>query len=278
VLFLCEGAYIRSFVIQEVCCVGVTTVIGFIIAVSGLILGFVVDGGQITSLFSPTAAMIVFGGTIGATVMCFSLQELKAVPGLIKMIFTYEDPDEVLLIDQMVELADKVRREGILYLEKMIPGFDDEFMRKGIQLVVDGADPELVRLILETEIYTDQERQSAGASIFEAAGGFAPTMGIIGTVMGLVHVLGNLSNPEELGSAIALAFLATFYGISSANIVWLPIAEKLKNIGRKEVFLRELMLEGITSIQAGYNPILIRERLTAYLKARNTTEAAAGAE
>jgi chemotaxis protein MotA len=258
--------------------VGVTTVVGFIIAISGLILGFTMDGGHASSLLSPTAAMIVFGGTIGATIMCFSMQELRAVPALVKMIFAYKDPDEVLLIEQLVDLADKVRREGILYLEKMIPEFDDDFMRKGIQLVVDGADPELVRLILETELYASQERHSAGAGIFEAAGGFAPTMGIVGTVMGLVHVLGNLANPDELGAAISLAFLATLYGISSANILWLPIAEKLKNIGKKEDLLRELMLEGIISIQAGYNPILIRERLTAYLKARYSTDAEANVE
>ncbi|MEG3069828.1 MAG: MotA/TolQ/ExbB proton channel family protein [Candidatus Syntrophopropionicum ammoniitolerans] len=139
-------------------------------------------------------------------------------------------------------------------------------MHKGIQLVVDGIEPEMVRMIMETEMYTIREHNNTGIGIFEAAGGFAPTMGIIGTVMGLVHVLGNLSNPETLGPAIALAFIATLYGIGSANILWLPIAAKLRNLSEKEDILRELMLEGLLSIQAGYNPIIVRERLTAFLR------------
>ncbi len=247
---------------------GVTTIIGFIIAAGCLVLAYILDGGNISSLFRGTAALIVFGGTIGATTMCFSLQELKTVPKLIKIILFHKHPDEVALIEQIVDLSDKVRREGVLYLEKQLPQIDDDFMRKGIQLVVDGTDPELVRMIMETELYAMQERHSAGAGVFEAAGGFAPTMGIIGTVLGLVHVLGNLENPETLGPAIALAFIATLYGIGSANILWLPIAEKLKNIGKKEDILRELMLEGILSIQSGYNPLLVRERLTAFLRPR----------
>ncbi|HBC94709.1 MAG TPA: flagellar motor protein [Pelotomaculum sp.] len=245
---------------------GVTTIIGFIIAAGCLIWAYILDGGHISSLLRGTAALIVFGGTIGATTMCFSLQELKTVPKLIKIILFHKHPDEVALIEQIVDLSDKVRREGVLYLEKQLPQIDDDFMRKGIQLVVDGTDPELVRMIMETELYAMQERHSAGAGVFEAAGGFAPTMGIIGTVLGLVHVLGNLESPETLGPAIALAFIATLYGIGSANILWLPIAEKLKNIGKKEDILRELMLEGILSIQAGYNPLLVRERLTAFLR------------
>ncbi|TEB15546.1 Chemotaxis protein PomA [Pelotomaculum sp. FP] len=247
---------------------GVTTIIGFIIAAGCLVLAYILDGGDISSLFRGTAALIVFGGTIGATTMCFSLQELKTVPKLIKIILFHKHPDEVALIEQIVDLSDKVRREGVLYLEKQLPQIDDDFMRKGIQLVVDGTDPELVRMIMETELYAMQERHSAGAGVFEAAGGFAPTMGIIGTVLGLVHVLGNLDSPETLGPAIALAFIATLYGIGSANILWLPIAEKLKNIGKKEDILRELMLEGILSIQSGYNPLLVRERLTAFLRPR----------
>ncbi|TEB04908.1 Chemotaxis protein PomA [Pelotomaculum schinkii] len=247
---------------------GVTTIVGFIIAAGCLVLAYILDGGNISTLFRGTAALIVFGGTIGATTMCFSFQELKTVPKLIKIILFHKHPDEVALIEQIVDLSDKVRREGVLYLEKQLPQIDDDFMRKGIQLVVDGTDPELVRMIMETELYAMQERHSAGAGVFEAAGGFAPTMGIIGTVLGLVHVLGNLDSPETLGPAIALAFIATLYGIGSANILWLPIAEKLKNIGKKEDILRELMLEGILSIQSGYNPLLVRERLTAFLRPR----------
>ena len=229
------------------------------------------------ALIKPTAALIVFGGTIGATIISFSLSEIKAVPKLLKIILFQKLPDEVALIEQIVGLADKVRREGLLYLENQLPQVEDNFMRKGIQLVVDGTDPELVRQIMETEMYAIQERHHNGYSIFEAAGGYAPTMGILGTVMGLVHVLSNLESPETLGPAIALAFIATLYGVGSANVLWLPIAEKLKNLSKKEVLLKELMLEGIMSIQAGYNPILIRERLTAFLKPKSR-QAEEGAE
>lgn len=221
------------------------------------------------ALLSPTAAMIVFGGTIGATIVSYSVSEIKTVPQLLKVTLFQKMPDENDLIEQIVGLADKVRREGLLYLENQLPQIEDGFMRKGIQLVVDGTDPELVRQIMETEMYSIQERHQNGAGIFETAGGYAPTMGIIGTVMGLVHVLSNLESPESLGPSIALAFIATLYGVGSANVLWLPLAEKLKNLSRKEVMLRELMLEGIMSIQAGYNPILIRERLSAFLNPKN---------
>ncbi len=254
----------------------ITTVLGVLIAVVCLSTAFVLDGGHLTALLKPTAAMIVFGGTIGATIVSFSLQEIMTVPKLFRIILFQKMPDEVALIEQIVGLADKVRREGLLYLENQLPNIADPFMRKGIQLVVDGTDPELVRHIMETEMYAIQERHHIGASIFEAAGGYAPTMGILGTVMGLVHVLSNLESPEELGPSIALAFIATLYGVGSANVLWLPIAEKLKNISKKENMLRELMLEGIMSIQAGYNPILVRERLTAFLKPKAKEESKSG--
>lgn len=247
----------------------ITTVAGILIASLSLVVAFLMDGGHILALVKPTAALIVFGGTIGATVVSFSISEIKSVPQLLKVTMFQKLPDEVALIEQIVGLADKVRREGLLFLENQLPQVSDDFMRKGIQLVVDGTDPELVRQIMETEMYSVQERHHSGASIFEAAGGYAPTMGIIGTVMGLVHVLSNLEKPETLGPSIALAFIATLYGVGSANIFWLPIAEKLKNLSKKEAMLRELMLEGIMSIQAGYNPVLIRERLTAFLKPRS---------
>lgn len=254
----------------------ITAIGGIIFSVICLVSAFLLDGGHFSALIKPTAAMIVFGGTIGATVVSFSLSEIMTVPRLLTIIMFQKLPNEVALIEQIVGLADKVRREGLLYLENQLPQIEDGFMRKGIQLVVDGTDPELVRQILETEIYSIQERHNTGASIFEAAGGYAPTMGIIGTVMGLVHVLGNLESPETLGPSIALAFIATLYGIGSANVLWLPIAEKLKNLSKKEVMLQELMLEGIISIQAGYNPILIRERLSAFLKPVSREQEATG--
>lgn len=154
-------------------------------------------------------------------------------------------------------------------MENRIEDIDDAFFKRGLQLVIDGTEPELVKDIMEVEIYTIEERHSIGSKIFEVAGGYAPTMGIIGTVMGLVHVLGNMNDPDTLGSAIAVAFMATLYGVGSANLLWFPLAAKLSNISDKEILLKQLMMEGIISLQAGYNPILIRERLISYLNPSN---------
>jgi chemotaxis protein MotA len=241
-------------------------VFGFVIAVVALVGGFVLEGGHAGALLQPTAALIVFGGTIGATVFSFPLSDLKQVPRLLRVGLFRTIPEPTDTIELIVSLADEARREGLLYLENRLGEIDDPFLRKGIQLVVDGTDPDLVRSILEAELYAIQERHSVGAGIFEAAGGYAPTMGIIGTVMGLVHVLSSIESPETLGPAIGMAFIATLYGVASANVFWLPLAAKLQNLSKKEMLLRQLMLEGIVSLQAGYNPILIRERLTAFLK------------
>jgi len=188
--------------------------------------------------------------------------------------------DPATAIEDIVAMAEEARREGLLYLENRLPEMDDPFLKKGLQLVIDGTDPELVKNILDVEIYTIEERHHVGSSIFEVAGGYAPTMGIIGTVMGLVHVLGSISSPETLGPAIAVAFMATLYGVGSANVLWLPLATKLQNISKKEILVKQLMMEGVVSLQAGYNPVLIRERLVAYLNptARRARDDEAGEE
>jgi len=223
------------------------------------------DGGHLGALLSFTAAIIVFGGTLGATAIAFSLSELKNIPKLFKIALFPKQQEPAQVIDLIVSLADEARREGLLYLENRLGEIDDQFLRKGVQLVVDGTDPELVRSIMEVELFAIEERHHIGSSIFETAGGYAPTMGIIGTVMGLIHVLGNMSDPNALGPAIAVAFMATLYGVGSANVLWLPVGAKLANLSKKESTLRMLMIEGIVSLQAGYNPILIRERLSAFL-------------
>jgi chemotaxis protein MotA len=247
------------------------TIIGFVVGVCSLIAGFVWEGGHLGALFQPSAALIVFGGTIGATMFSFAPQDLKVVPQLIMLALRNKPYDTARAIEDIVSMAEEARREGLLYLENRLPEIDDPYLKKGLQLVIDGTDPELVKNILEVEIYTIEERHHIGSSIFEAAGGYAPTMGIIGTVMGLVHVLGSITSPENLGPAIAVAFMATLYGVGSANVLWLPLASKLQNISQKEILLKQLIMEGIVSLQAGYNPILIRERLVAYLNpsARN---------
>jgi chemotaxis protein MotA len=243
----------------------VTMIVAFIGAIVSLAGGFLWDGGHLSALIKPSAALIVFGGTAGATFVGCSFKEIKNIPVLYKVALQSKNQDPAEVIELIVGLADEARREGLLFLENRLGDVDDPFMRKGIQLVVDGTDPELVKSIMEVELYSLEERHHAGIQIFEAAGGYAPTMGIIGTVMGLVHVLGSISDPNGLSSAIAVAFMATFYGIGSANVLFLPMAARLGSISKKEMMLRELMMEGIISLQAGYNPILIRERLSAFL-------------
>lgn len=245
------------------------TILGFVVGLGSLLAGFIWEGGEASALLVPSAALIVLGGTIGATAISYTPQDLKVVPQLLIKALRHTPYDTAKVIEDIVGMAEEARREGLLYLENHLTEIEDQYLRKGIQLVIDGTDPELVKNILEVEIYSVEERHHIGSSIFEAAGGYAPTMGIIGTVMGLVHVLGNITSPEALGPSIAVAFMATLYGIGSANVFWLPLGAKLSNISQKEILLKQLMMEGIISLQAGYNPILIRERLVAYLNPAN---------
>jgi len=242
----------------------VSILIGVVLAVGSLIASFIMEGGSLHSLISTTSLILIFGGTMGAVFVSFPLSDIISVPkALAKLIG--KNNNEVNMISYIVELANKVRKEGLLSLEKELNNMDS-FLRKGIQLVIDGGDPEFIRSVMETELYSIRETINIGHKIFEAAGGYAPTMGIIGTVMGLVHVLGNLKNPEMLGPSIAMAFLATLYGVGSANIIWLPMAEKLKTVSKQEQLLYEIVIEGILLIQNGINPTLIQERLVAFLQ------------
>jgi chemotaxis protein MotA len=243
----------------------IATIVGLIIGFAGVIGGFLLEGGLISALISETAFLIVVGGTIGATVISFSFEELKRVPAFIKEAFVEQQYDLQGLIQEMVSLANRARREGLLSLEQKLKDVDDAFLRRGLQLVVDGVESSRLRDMLETEIYCSNQRAKTGVEIFETAGGYAPTMGIIGTVMGLVNVLGNMTNPDELGPMIAVAFIATLYGIGTANLLWLPLAAKLKVRNKKKLLYKELALEGIMSLQAGEASSLMREKLLAFV-------------
>ncbi|MBP1763170.1 MAG: chemotaxis protein MotA [Firmicutes bacterium] len=252
----------------------IVTIAGLILGLGALMASVVLEGGQISSLFSLPAFVTVFGGTAGATAIGFTLAELKTVPQLLGIAFKDKKYDATNLIVTLVGFAEKARREGLLALEENLSEIDDPFLKKGMQLVIDGTDAELVRSIMETELTFIQERHHKGAAIFEAAGGFGPTMGIIGTVMGLVNVLGNLSEAETLGPSIATAFIATLYGVGSANVFFLPVAAKLKNRSSQQILLHEVTLEGILSVQAGDNPRIVEEKLLAFLapKARGAVK------
>lgn len=241
------------------------TFIGLLVGLGGLIGGFLLEGGQGSMLVVKTAAIIVFGGTFGAVIVSFTNEELRQVPTAFKKVFSRKQVDYMSILEQIVSTADKARREGLLSLESHLDNIEDEFLIRGLRLVIDGTDPQLTRNMLEMEIEAFEKEEMVGSEIFMVAGGYAPTMGIIGTVMGLVHVLSNISEPDKLGGAIAVAFLATLYGVASANVLWLPFGTKLRIKAEKEVYLKELILEGILSIQAGENPRIIREKLITFL-------------
>jgi chemotaxis protein MotA len=193
------------------------------------------------------------------------MQSMKRIPSLYKLTFSAEPPDLRGRMDLLVSLADQARREGLLALDAKLGEIEDSFTRNALQLVVDGTDPEMVHAILEAEVDGMAARHAAGSAPFEKAGGFAPTMGIIGTVLGLVHVLQNLAAPSTLGPSISAAFLATLMGVGAANVIFLPIANRLKAISAEEVELRMMTLEGILSLQAGDNPRLVADKLMSYL-------------
>ncbi len=244
----------------------ISTIISIVIAFASLILAFVLEGGHVGSLLQPTAALIVFGGTIGAIGVSFRSSILKKLPKVITIAFKRQKQDRQEIINTIYKLSNMARTGGLLSLESEIQNNTyDKFIVDGLQMIMDGTDPEIIKKTMECKLDNMEYRHSKGISVFEAAGGFAPTMGVIGTVMGLVHVLGNLSNPDELGPQIAVAFIATLYGVGSANLLWLPLANKLKELDTDELVTKNMMMDGILMIQEGGNPALIVERLKGYL-------------
>lgn len=242
----------------------IATLIGIIVGLAALVGGFMLEGGQLTGLLQVTAALIVFGGTFAAVLVSFPVAKLRTVPKALALAFMSKTPAQGDTIEDIASMSSISRREGVLALEKKAAEHQDPFLREGIQLVVDGTDREMVRQIMELEIDAVAKKYDGYAKIFESAGGYAPTMGIIGTVMGLIHVLGSLSEPTALGPSIALAFTATLYGVASANLIFLPIASKIKARCDDEIDRMEMMLEGILSIQNGDHPLLVRRKLESF--------------
>jgi chemotaxis protein MotA len=241
------------------------TAIGIGLGIVALLLSAMMDGTSPAAFINIPALITILGGTGGAVLASVGMRSMKRIPSLYKMSFSAEPPDLRARLDLLVSLADKARREGLLALDSMLPDIEDSFTRNALQLVVDGTDPEMVHTIVEAEVEGMAARHEAAAKPFEKAGGFAPTMGIIGTVMGLVHVLQNLSAPSTLGPSISSAFLATLMGVGSANVIFLPVGNRLKAISAEEIELRMMTLEGILSIQAGDNPRLVADKLMSYL-------------
>jgi chemotaxis protein MotA len=241
------------------------TAIGILISVVGIGLGATMEGTSVMVVLNVPAALIVLVGTLGATIAACGLPVHMRVPKLYMKAIMPPDLDLVGRVNQLVGYADQARRDGLLALDEAVKGIDDPFTRKGVQLVVDGTDPDLVAAVLDAENEAMRKRHSLNRAPFMQAGALAPTMGIVGTVFGLVNVMNNLNNPSSLGPLIAAAFLATLLGVGSANVVFLPVANRLKELSEQELHFREMTLEGILAIQAGDNPRVVAEKLMAYV-------------
>ncbi len=243
----------------------ISTGVGIGIAFVGILMGAIMGGTSPASFMDIPAILIIFLGTGGTTAASVGPEAMRRIPALYKIAIKGKTPDMAERVSLLVSLAEQARREGLLALDERVNQIEDEFTRKGLQLVVDGVDPDLVRDVLEAEIDGMVARHHIGAATFTKAGGFAPTMGIVGTVMGLVHVLQNLSAPSTLGPAISSAFVATLLGIGSANVIYLPVAGRLEGLSKSEVELRMLTLDGILAVQAGDNPRVVAEKLNSYI-------------
>ena len=241
------------------------SVLGLLLGVAAIIGGQVLEGGHVGSLSQPTALLIVLGGTIGAVMLQSPYATFMRGVRMMRWVWYPPVVDSQQLIKQVSNWSQVSRREGLLALENVIDQLKDDFTRKGLQLLVDGAEPERLREVLEVEISTYENEMKQSARIWEAAGGYAPTIGILGAVLGLIHVMENLSEPAKLGAGIAVAFVATIYGVGLANLVFLPMANKLKAHINRLVVQREMIVDGLVGIANGDNPRIIESRLQGYI-------------
>jgi chemotaxis protein MotA len=250
---------------------------GLVLAITAILLGQALEGGHVGSIIQPTAAIIVFGGTLGAVAVQFPKADLVAAARGMTSVFFAKRRDLGALVRRLVELANKARREGLISLESEAQQSEDPFLGKALGLAVDGVEAAALRAAMEIELSHREEEAEKPTKVFEAAGGYAPTVGILGAVLGLIHVMENLSDPSKLGSGIAVAFVATVYGVGAANLVFLPMAGKLKARARQEMVAHELCLEGVVAIASGENPQLIEEKLRGFLGHTKPAAAAAAA-
>lgn len=242
-----------------------TTVLGIVIGIGGILIGNLLEGGHIDSLFQLTAAIIVFGGTLGATLLSNRIEDLRLAFGYLRfMLGSSESSERALIATEIIKSAQQARRESILTLEKNLPKFADPFMRSVYRFVIDGVDPEVLRHIFEEEIQVNERRKLAAAKVWSDAGGFAPTVGIIGAVLGLISVMANISDTSMLGQGIAVAFVATIYGVGSANLIFIPIANKLRTLIRFRAETETMILEGAVAIISGLNPYLIEQKMRSF--------------
>jgi chemotaxis protein MotA len=241
---------------------------GLVVGVGGILGGMLLEKGELRHLYQVSAAIIVLGGTFGAVMVTTPMKVLlRAVKHCMLVFFDQaQSPSET--IDEIIEYATQARKQGIVSLEQQAASVADPFLRKALNLAVDGIEMSQIRSIMELDLSLVEHEGEAEAKVYEAAGGYAPTIGIIGAVIGLIHVMQNLADIEAVGKGIAGAFVATIYGVGSANLLFLPAGSKLRSRMQDVVKIRELMLEGVLSIVEGLNPKLIRTKLDAYLQAQ----------
>ena len=241
------------------------SLVGVLIAVGGILAGLLLEGGKLAQIIQPTAAMIVFGGTIGAVMLQFPLSVVLESCKRLGSVFLDSQADPQNLVNEIVGYARKARREGMVSLDRELDNVKEPFLRKSLMLAVDGTEPQELRKMMELELDNQAEHEERIPQVFEAAGGFSPTVGIIGAVLGLIQVMQHLDNINEVGRGIAVAFVATIYGVGAANLLFLPSAGKLKIRIRTELQMQEMMLEGVISILEGLNPRMVETKLQSFL-------------
>jgi chemotaxis protein MotA len=242
------------------------SIIGLIVAFAAILVGQYLEGGSVSALINGPAILIVLGGTLGAVMLQSPLATFSRGMRMLGWAFFPPKIHTTEVINKLVSWSNIARKEGLLGLENIEESEQDPFTRKGLQLLVDGSEPDNIRNILDVEITTKEHYDIQAARIFESMGGYSPTIGIIGAVMGLIQVMGNLSDPSKLGSGIAVAFVATIYGVGAANLLFIPIANKLKNIVHTQAQFREMVVEGMVSIAEGDNPRNIETKLFGFLR------------
>jgi chemotaxis protein MotA len=250
----------------------ISTAVGVLLGITFLIVGILISG-DLGTYFDEASVLITFGGTIAATLISFPLPKLIETMKSVKHVFFGRELNAGEAIEKIIELANTARKEGLLALEEAAMQLDDDFLKKGILLIVDGTDPELVRSILETELSFVEERHSTGQSLFETMGAISPAFGMIGTLIGLINMLRTLEDVSKVGPNMAVALITTFYGAVMAYLFFLPMARKLKLRSKEEIFLKEILVEGMLSIQAGENPRIIEEKLVAFLSPKTREKA-----
>jgi chemotaxis protein MotA len=238
---------------------------GLILAIGGILLGMTLEGGKIAQIMQPTAAIMVLGGTIGAIMLQFPLEVVLQAFGRLGSVFFSKNTDPTAQIGQMVGFANKARKDGVVSLDSEVQKITDPFLKKSLMLAVDGTEPQELRKMMELDLDNKAEHEEHLPKVFEAAGGFAPTVGIIGAVIGLIQVMQHLDDINEVGKGIAVAFVATIYGVALANLFFLPSSGKIKIRIREEQIGREMILEGVISILEGMNPRMLETKLKGYL-------------